>query len=238
MFDHETKKFSTDNKELLLDPILAEIHDFNVDKENEINITLAKEGLDPIKSFFNPTSNIPSNEREDTSTIESETSILTQLDLHNDTLVKSNIESDIKSNIQTFYRETYTQNLKKSLINRGISKEKMTETLELVITGIAEKLIADFKDKMKQTSTDKELPEKDFDEFWQWRITNPPNSKPLLIQGEDKNYIQYDNFASKKAIEQFISQNNSSTNIKETDGIFTTDAIETALEEIIGEFKE
>jgi hypothetical protein len=227
MLNHEIKKFSTNNQEIPSDLTLAEIHSFNVTEKGKIDNALAKKGLSHIKSFFNLTSNSSSDEQKYASTIESKTSILKELDARSGTFMESDI--------QTFYRDTYTKSIQKSLEKRGVLEKNMGEALEQVIADIAKKYITDFKNKIKTALLDEGLSEKELAQFWQWRITNPPNSKPLLIQGKDKNYIQYDNFASKKAIEQFLLQNNSPTD--DIENLYTTEELE-KLEDDLGDFAQ
>lgn len=205
---------------------LEKLRDFNVAEKSKNLKELAAQGIDKIKSFFGRI-NIKNTLRSflkqeassDTSTMNASPHVSAENSVEDiqalpETAVKSVEDHKVlktltspesalmHSEILDYYRGT--NSIRSYLTKKNIPKENMDVAENRILEHLSNKRIKEFKDSVADKLQTTELSEKEFAQFWAWRLKNPPKEKPLLVQTDTGIKISYDQFASDAAIEKFL----------------------------------
>ena len=117
-----------------------------------------------------------------------------------------NIESTLmQSEISEYYRKHNINSIQSYLAKKGVPEKNMDTAVTRVLVHLSQKRIEEFKNSIADKLQNTALFNGEFGKFWAWRIANPPEEKPLLVRTDTGIKIKYDQFASKEAIEKFLS---------------------------------
>ena len=149
----------------------------------------------------------------------------------------------IKADVLSYYRNNHLDRVREIILTKypDISEDKLDIATERALNKLTEKNIMQFKDEISEKLQKHGINEKD---FWQWRFKNPPqNAKAQLVRDGKTIKLKYTNFISDREIDRFLQQHVSTLGgdffnemRRDVNNIYTSEEIDKAFDEELGEF--